>query len=112
MLIQRFLPAEGVVTSLFFSKIMSQLYGTFYPPHVGESKTVLNCGFQLLDSRFFVSRYWPGFQSSLELQIPCAVFRFPKPRIPDSKSENSRIVDCTSRIFLDSGNPILLHEVI
>ena len=74
---------------LFFPKIMSQLYGTFYPPHVRESKTVLNSGFQVLDSRFFVSRYWLGFQSSLELQIPCAVFRIPKPRIPDSKSEDS-----------------------
>ena len=91
---------------------MSQLYGIFYPPHVRESKTVLNSGFQVLDSRFFVSRYWLGFQSSLELQIPCAVFRIPKPRIPDSKGEDSRILDSTSRIFLDSGNRILLHEAM
>ena len=60
-------------------------------PHVRESKTGLDSGFQVVDSGFQVldSSFcqWnldSEFQSLVGFQIPWAVFWIPKPRIPDS----------------------------
>ena len=63
-----------------------------------ESKTILDSGFHSVDSGFQVldSSQWnldSGFQLLVGFRIPWAVFRIPKPRIPDSTSKN----------FLDSG---------
>ena len=56
-------------------------------PRVKESKTVLDSGlhavdsgFQLLDSR--------SFSVELGFRIPTAIFRNPRPKIPDSTSKN------------------------
>ena len=68
-------------------------------PYVRESRTVLYSGFHTVDSGFQVLDssicQWnldSEFQLLVQFQIPWAVFRFPKPRIPDSMS----------KIFLDS----------
>ena len=47
----------------------------------------------------FISKLDSGFQSLVGFRIPCAGFRIPKPRIPDSTREK----------FLDSGIRIPLH---
>ena len=62
--------------------------------HVRESKTVLDFGFQVMDSAFQVldsSCQWnfdSGFQSLVWFRIYLAIFRIPKPRIPDSTNKN------------------------
>ena len=67
-------------------------------PLVRESRTVLNSGFhaadlrfQLLDSEVFVSGSQipdSTLQWDSRFQIPIAVFRIPRPRIPDFTSKN------------------------
>ena len=59
-------------------------------------------GFTVVDSSLCEWNFNSGFQSFVGFRIPWAVFRIPKPRIPDS----------TSKIFLDSGIRIPLHGVI
>ena len=59
----------------------------------GLSKTVLDSGFQILDSSLCQWNLDSGFQSSVGFRIPWTVVRIPMPRIPDS----------TSKIFSDSG---------
>ena len=61
-----------------------------------ESKIVLDSGFHVVDSRFQVLDsslcQWnldSGFQSLVGFRIPWAVFRIPKPGIPDSISKFS-----------------------
>ena len=61
--------------------------------HVKESKTVLDSGFHTVDSGFQVLDsslcQWnldSGFQLFTGFQIHWAVFRIPKPRIPDSQA--------------------------
>ena len=72
-------------------------------PLVRESRTVLNSGFhaadfrfQLLDSEFFVSGSRIPDSTLLwdsRFQIPMAVFRIPRPRIPDFTSKISKILE-------------------
>lgn len=50
---------------------------------VRESKTASNSGFLAVNSGLQILDF--GFQSIAGFQIPCAVFRIPKSRIPDSK---------------------------
>ena len=64
-------------------------------PRARESKTVLDSvfhavdsGFQLLDPSLSQWNLESGFQSLVGFRIPWAVFRIPKPRIPDSTSRN------------------------
>lgn len=60
-------------------------------PLVRESRTVLNSRFQLLDSEVFVSGSQipdSTLQWDSRFQIPIAVFRIPRPRIPDFTSKN------------------------
>ena len=64
-------------------------------PHVKKSKTVLHSGFHAVDSGFQVvnpNSQWNSlnsrFQSLVGFRIPWAVFRIPKPRIPDSTRKN------------------------
>ena len=69
---------------------------------------------------FQIPRYWipvfsqwhldSGFKSLEGLRIPWAVFWIPKPKIPDSISKFSQILDSTSTNFLDSGIRLSLHE--
>ena len=48
-------------------------------PHVRESRTVLDSGFQVLDSCLFLWNLDSGFQSFIVgFRIPCVVFRIPK----------------------------------
>ena len=61
--------------------------------NVRESKKVLDSGFQVMDSSLCHWNLDTGFQSLMRFRIPWAVFRIPKPRIPDS----------TCKFFLDSG---------
>ena len=64
----------------------------------------MDSGFHVLDSGSFVTGTWipdSGFQSLVRLRIPWAVFRIPKPRIPDSTSKN----------FPDSGTRVPLYGV-
>ena len=57
--------------------------------------------FQVLDSSLCQWNLDSGLVQSLKwFRIPWAIFRTPKPRIPDSTSKN----------FPNSGIPILLHE--
>ena len=84
-------------------------------PHVSESETVLDSGFlavysrfQILDSIFFVSGIGIS-DHKVGFCIPWAVFRVPKPRIPDSTNQIFLIPDCTSKIFPDSQIRIRLH---
>ena len=63
-------------------------------PYVRESRTVLysgfhtaDSGFQVLDSSICQWNLDSEFQLLVGFQIPWAVFRFPKPRIPDSMSK-------------------------
>ena len=75
-----------------------------------QSKNLLNSGFhqhkfpcfRILCQRKLDS----GFQSLVGLRILWAIFRFPKPRIPDFTAEISRLPDCASKKFLASG----LHQ--
>ena len=53
---------------------------------VREFKTVSNSGFLTVDSGLQIPDF--GFQSIAGFQIPWAVFRIPKPRIPDSKRKS------------------------
>ena len=64
-------------------------------PHVRESKTVLDSrfhvtdsGFQLLDCSLCQQNFYSSFQSLVGFRFPWAVFRIPKPRIPDSTRKN------------------------
>ena len=83
---------------------------TDWSPHVRESKTILDSGFQILDSSFGQWNLDPGFQTLVGFQIPSAVLRIPKSRIPDSRSKKfSRISDSTSKTFTDSGIRIPLQ---
>ena len=66
--------------------------------HVRESKTVLDsgfyvtdCGFQVLYSSICQQNLDSGFKWLVGFQIALAVFRIPKPRIPDSTSKISPI---------------------
>ena len=69
-------------------------------PLVRESRTVLNSGFhaadfrfQLLDSEVFVSGSQipdSTLQWDSRFQIPIAVFRIPRPRIPDFFLESGK----------------------
>ena len=65
-------------------------------PHVRESKTSWDSGFQVLDSSLGQWNLDSGFQSLVGFRIPWAVFRIPKHRIrdsfsciPDSKAQKS-----------------------
>ena len=82
---------------------------SYHSPHVRESRAVLNSeihaedsGFQVLDSPICQWNLDSGFQSLVGFRIPRAVFRIPKPRIPDS----------ISKIFRGSGIWISLHGAI
>ena len=76
----------------------------------------MDSGFHAVDSGF---QYWipdscqwnldSGFESLVGFWIPYAVFRIPKPRIPDSTIKISPIPDSTSKNFPDSGIRITLH---
>ena len=75
-------------------------------PHVRKSKTVFDSrfhvtdsGFQLLDCSLCQWNFYSSFQSLVGFRFPWAVFRIPKPRIPDSTSKN----------FSDYGIRIPLH---
>ena len=59
-----------------------------WSPYVREYKTVLDSGFQILDSSLCQWNLDSGFQSLVGFQIPWAVFRIPKSRIPDSTRKN------------------------
>ena len=68
-------------------------------PHIRKSNIVLdsgfhavNSGFQVLDSSLCQWNLNSVFQSLLGFRTPWAVFRIPKPRIPDSTDKNSRIL--------------------
>ena len=57
--------------------------------------TLLNCGFHTFDIRIPGTGFRPlsvnlgfGFQSLVGFRIPSAVFRIPKPGIPDFRSKN------------------------
>ena len=60
-------------------------------PNVRESKTVLDSGFQVLDSSLCQWNLDSGFQSLMEFGIPWAVFQIQKPKIPDFTYKISRI---------------------
>ena len=82
---------------------------SYHSPHVRESRAVLNSeihaedsGFHVLDSPICQWNLDSGFQSLVGFRIPWAVFRIPKPRIPDS----------ISKIFRGSGIWISLHGAI
>lgn len=72
------------------------MFGRSARPMYGpESKTVLDSGFhvkdsgfQVLDSSLYQRNLDSGFQSLVRFRILSAVFRIPKPRIPDSASNN------------------------
>ena len=78
--------------------------------YVRESETVLDSTFHAVDSRFQVQDFWFfkwnldfGFQTLLGFRNPWAVFRIPKPRIPDSTAKMWWIPDPTkSKPFSDS----------
>ena len=56
--------------------------------HVRESNTVLDSGFQVLDFSLCKWNLDSRLQSLVGFRITWAVFRIPKPRIPDSTSKN------------------------
>ena len=62
-------------------------------PYVRESKTVLDSGFDTVDSSLCQWNLDSGFHSFVGFQIPWAVFWIPK----------SRILHSTSKIFLNCG---------
>ena len=70
-------------------------------PYLGESKTVLDCGFHAVDSGFQVL-YSSSFLVELGFRIPWAVFWIPTPTIPDSltsgEQQVSPIVEAPFRI--------------
>ena len=72
-----------------------QFHLCHFAPQVRESKTVLDFGshavdyiFQVLDISFYQWELNSGFHSLLGFQFPCAGFRIPNPRIPDSTSKH------------------------
>ena len=70
------------------------------------------CGFQIPITGFQSLSKEIGFRipKFAGFRIPWAVFRIPKPRIPDSTSKFSQILDSTSKNFLHSGIRIPLHK--
>ena len=68
--------------------------------------------FPIPDTGFYIlcqGNWDSGLQSLVGFCIPWAVFRVPKPRIPDSTNQIFLIPDCTSKIFPDSQIRIRLH---
>ena len=77
-----------------FNRAVGSTLYLFAACKASESKTVLDSGFHVVDSRFQVLDsslcQWnldSGFQSLVGFRIPWAVFRIPKPGIPDSISK-------------------------
>ena len=72
-------------------------------PPLSESKTVLESGFQDMDSSLCQWNLDSGFQSLVGFRTPWAVFRIPKPRISDSTNKN--LLDSRIRIPLHGATP-------
>ena len=73
--------------------------------HVRWSKTVFDSWFHAVNSGFWIPCQFNldyRFQSLAEFRIPWAIFRIPKPRIPDS-TKKFLIPDSTNKYVLDSG---------
>ena len=71
----------------------------YLSPHIRESKTVWDSGFHAVDSRYqypfpvFFSKSWILDWEEEGFRILWAVFRIPKPKIPEAKSK----IFCASR---------------
>ena len=92
-------------------KIFSQV-PKWSSPNVRESKTVLESGFQVLDSSLCQWNLDSGFQSLEGFRTPRAAFRIPKPRIPYSASTifPDSSFRSTSKNFRESRIRIPLHR--
>ena len=84
-----------------------------WSPHVRASTTVLESGFQVLDSNLCQWNLESGFQLLVGFRTPWAAFRIPKPRIPYSASTifPDSSFRSTSKNFRESKIRIPLHRV-
>lgn len=83
-----------------------------WSPHVRASTTVLESGFQVLDSNLCQWNLESGFQLLVGFRTPWAAFRIPKPRIPYSASTifPDSSFRSTSKHFRESRIRIPLHK--
>ena len=95
--------AQRICPMLGNPRQSSILDSGFWIPHHGSQTPIT--GFQSLSMKI-----WFRIQKFVGFRIPWAVFWIPKPRIPDSTSKFSQILDSTSKNFLHSGIRIPLHE--
>ena len=65
----------------------------------------MDSGFHLLDSRSFKWKLDSGFELLVGFRIPTPVFRIPRPRIPDSTSENFQDSGFQMQTFPGFRNP-------
>ena len=81
---------------------------------LGNPRQFVDSGFHAMDSEFQVlnSIFWEGnfdsgFQSLVRFQVSRAVFRIPKPRIPNFQAKFFKSPDSTSKNLPDFGLPYM-----